>query len=412
MSRLPLLLVCIALGCDQAVVLDPDPAPPGKADDPTPPIDVAAPDFVGVLPDFAPASGVKVHLLLEALAPELDDALGASLGAGVRRLTAGYQGPSGYARAESMVWTRDYLPTLIRTATEDIVVAYLSVNVARSGYTGSTWIPVAAPSRDHQWYPNSSGLGGRWLRTEVMPLLHEGGNLVATGRWLIVTDRLVRLNTAPSEGSDAAHLRRAGWHLRDEGEVLDLFAKSMRVDRAHLLVIPPMPGEKTDHADLVVMALGPDEVLVPELRDDILGVITYGHEIALGQRVKAYLDDLSKTLTEAGLTVRRLPMLPAVYLEEDDREPTGWNGVFYSPTNALQLQRPGEARQIWLPRFEPTGFPEAYREIADAYLSEWEGFFDERGFEVDTVEATELGRAYGLFRCVSVPDFVRDVSSP
>ncbi|MBL8786263.1 MAG: hypothetical protein JNJ59_15290 [Deltaproteobacteria bacterium] len=405
MSRLTLLLACMVLGCDPAADLESDAALPGKADDPERPIDVAAPDFVGVLPDFAPASGVKVHVLLDALAPDLDDALTDALGAGVRRVTSGYQGPSGYTRAESMVWTRDYLPTIVRTATEDVVVASLSVNVARSGYTGSAWIPVAPPSPAHQWYRDGSGTGGRWLRTEVMPLLHEGGNVVATGRWLIVTDRLVRLNTEPSEGSDAAHLRRAGWHLRTADEVLDLFARSMRIDRDHLLVIPPMPGEKTDHADLVVMALGPDEVLVPELRDDILGIITYDHEIALAQRVRAYLDTLAATLTEAGLEVHRLPMLPAVYLEADPSEPTGWNGVFYSPTNALQLQRPGEARQVWLPRFEPTGFPEAYRQVADTYIAEWEAFFEDRDVVTHVVEATELGRAYGLFRCVSVPDF-------
>ena len=167
-----------------------------------------------------------------------------------------------------------------------------------------------------------------------------------------------------------------------------------------------MPGEKTDHADLVVMALGPTELMVPELRTDILDIITYGHEIELGWVVKDYLDEVADQLTERGLTVHRLPMLPPVFLEADTREPTGWNAVFYSPANALALDRGDDARHLWLPAFTPTGFPDDYRAVADAYLAEQVAFFTSRDFEVHVVDATRLGRAYGLFRCVTSPAFV------
>lgn len=402
--------MCVALAlfsaaCDEAAVVETDATEvvPGKGDDPSDPNDRTT--FVGVLPDFATVQGVHVHRLLRDLAPAFERSLRETLGARVAESTTGYGGPSvGFSRDTSLVWTRDFYPLLVGTPEGDVAVTYLSVNPTRSDFSGSSWVPVTPPSPDHEFYRTPGDSGGVFRKTESMPLLIEGGNLVSTGRWLIATDKLVRDNEAHSEGSDGAHLRSAGWKLRNRDEVLDVLASATRTPRDRIIIIDPMPGEKTDHADLAVMALGPDEVMVPEVRDDILDVITFGHEIELGWRTREYLDELAATLESRGLTVRRLPMLAPVFLVEDTREPTGYNAVFYSPTNALQVHL-ADASHVWLPTFDPAGFPAEYIALAEGYVAEWRGFFEARDMTVTTIDATALGRAYGLFHCVTAPAF-------
>ncbi len=172
-----------------------------------------------------------------------------------------------------------------------------------------------------------------------------------------------------------------------------MLASATRTPRDRIIIIDPMPGEKTDHADLAVMALGPDGVMVPGVRDDILDVIAVpGHEIELGWRTREYLDGLAATLESRGLTVRRLPMLAPVFLIEDAREPTGYNAVFYSPTNALQVHL-ADASHVWLPTFDPAGFPAEYIALAEGYVAEWRGFFEARDMTVLTSSASPLGRA-------------------
>lgn len=404
-------LATLVMACDPSTSSEsPEPTrdapttrPATKGDDPN------AESAPALRPDFDTAIGVSYHVLLRDLAPAFVRSLDEHLGTASHRMVFGHQGPSlGYSGHENLVWARDYRPLRLGRGDAEVVVAYLSINPTRSGYTGASWVPGQGPTPEHRFYRSGSGTDGRWLHTETMPLLFEGGNLVTTGRFVITTDRLIQQNTHhtdDTQSSAAKHLREAGWHPRSEAEVLDLFSKHLRIPKDRLIIIPSMPGEKTDHADLAVMALGPDEVMVPELRDDILGIITYGHEIELGWAVRHYLDELADLLSKRGLKVHRLPMLPPVYLERDPNEPTGWNAAIYSPTNALQLVT-ADQRLIWLPTFAAEGFPEDYRALADAYLEEQARFFENRGFDVLTVDATRLGRAYGLFRCVTSPDFV------
>lgn len=396
------LLIAACDSPDEAATTEPQ-TNPGKADDPS--SDPRSDDFTGVVPDFAPSRGVVIHRLLVDLAPDFRRSLLEALGHDrVVELTTGFGGPSaGWSRATSLVWTRDFMPHTIEVGGVTQVLAYLSPDPARSGFTNEAYVPVAPPGEDMKFYRDASG-AGEWRKTETMPLLSEGGNVVATGRWLIVTDRLVRDNEAPQSPVTAA-MRAAGFKARTLDQTLDLFSRYTRTARDRIVVLPPMPGEKTDHADLVVMALGPNEVMVPELGDDILEVITYGHEIELAWRVRAYLDEVAGLLEGRGLQVSRLPMLAPVYLLEDGREVTGWNAVVYSPANALQVHFAGEAPRVWLPTFSAPGFPERYVALAHAYEDLWTDFFEGRGFVVHAVDATALGHAYGLFHCVTAPLF-------
>lgn len=89
--------------------------------------------------------------------------------------------------------------------------------------------------------------------------------------------------------------------------------------------------------------------------------------------------------------------------------PTGNQGVFHSPSNSLlaDVRDPQDAaaphRQAFVPTWEPDGFPEAYRTLNTRYKAEWGAFFEREGWSPTRVDATRLGHAYGLFRCLTSP---------
>lgn len=80
----------------------------------------------------------------------------------------------------------------------------------------------------------------------------------------------------------------------------------------------------------------------------------------------------------------------------------GWHGVFYSPANGILTNVP-EGRRVHLPAFAAPGFPHAYRQLEEGYRAEWATCFREAGWEPDFADATELGNAHGLFRCLTEP---------
>ena len=101
-----------------------------------------------------------------------------------------------------------------------------------------------------------------------------------------------------------------------------------------------------------------------------------------------------------GLTVHRLPMLaPVNVFHEHGR----WMGTFYSPANSLVV-RAGDERLAFVPTFDPVDFPEHYWERNLRYEHQWRDFFKARGYDPILVDATRLGRANGLFRCLTAID--------
>ncbi len=390
MSRSLLILFLFVFGCSESVApIEPASGAGGKADD------GAGVPRGGPVADYAPLQGVRSHALLRDLAPEFSAAL-VGLGSGHQTDTTGFDG-SGYSRGTSLVWSRDYRPIHVRNPTGDLeVVAYLSRHEQRSGFTGSSYVPVAPPAPDSLFYRALEGTGGRWLPTRTLPIVLEHGNLVFTGRRAITTDRTLRQNAM---AHPERHLRREGYAPRSDEETVAILAEGLYIAPEDVVVLPPMPGEKTEHIDLYVMALDAGRVLLPELRDDLLSMLTFGHEIELAGRVQRFLDEQAATLEREGLQVVRLPMVAPVYLVEADT-PGGWFGSFYSPTNALIVDVRGE-RIAYLPTFDPEGFPEAYRALNESYQEEWARFFEGEGYMPMLVDSTDLGRAYGLFRCVT-----------
>jgi hypothetical protein len=356
---------------------------------------------VGAVADYAAQSSIVAHTLARELCPGFVSVALGDMGSKFEQMNSGYNGPnSGYDN--SMVWVRDYHPTYVRQPDGNLkVVKYLSENPTRSQFDHSDYVPVNPPKPGQEFYrtPGASTVG-RWLDTETMPIKHEDGNLVSTGEYAFMTDRVFSQNAEP--GTPA--LYAAGYKPRQPGEVLDILSKGIDMPTDKMVVLPKMPGEATGHVDMFVMALGPKKVLLPQIEDQALQTITYPQEIGVGKQVQSFLDEQAAKLKEQGFDVERLPMMPPNYLSADATNSAGWRGHFYSPTNSLLVNIDGSGKkEAILPTFDAEGYPDNYKQLNQSYQKRWQTFFQGEGYEPQLVDATKLGQANGLFRCLTHP---------
>lgn len=365
--------------------------------------------LAGPVPDFAPMSGIVVHETADRYAKPFADALRAALGDRAVFNRFNSQGRSGYTDP-NMVWMRDYHPFYVRRADGTLkVVEYLSRNPVRMQFSGASYVPGEAADSETRLYriPGDSGEGRRLARHRL-PLILEAGNLVSTGRHVFLTDKVLEDN---AKNLTDPHLVNRGYRPRTREEVIAELAGALEIPPENVVITPSLPGEKTDHVDLWMMPLGPGEVMIPEIRDEAFGQLGFGHEIELGREAQGFLDDRAREMAAMGYDVARLPMMPAVYLDRSGPpgvpiealpEPPGWKGTYYSPANALLANVRG-ARRVLLPTTRADRFPDGYRALNEQYRGEWENAFRDRDWEPTSVDATELGRHSGLFRCVSFP---------
>ncbi|MHB2021074.1 MAG: hypothetical protein ACYCW6_29410, partial [Candidatus Xenobia bacterium] len=283
----------------------------------------------GPVPDYARLNGVVVHQLLSDLCPPLLNRLRDLLGPQLFEAGTGYGGPRSGFPDPNVVWVRDYHPAFVHARDGRMhVVKFESENPVRNRWDDSMYVPVQPPAPGMQFYPIC---GKQWLQTDRVPLRLENGNLVATGEYALLTDRVMQQNGGKSHD-----------------EVLNTLANGLQMDRDKLIVLPRLPGEATGHVDLYVMALGPREVMLPQIPDACFNVVTYPHEQATGHAVQRFLDEQAKALEARGLKVDRLPMMPPTFLHPSPDDPTGWLSHFDSPANSLLLDFGGK-RHVLLP---------------------------------------------------------------
>ena len=346
--------------------------------------------------DYEATDSVQIHALASELAPDFMSTIYQKMGSKVQKSSAGFQGPrSGYSD-QNLVWLRDFSPLFVQTEENIEARKFLSENPVRQNYTGGTSVPVAPPTQEHEF------LGPRgkeaFIRVEVTPLLVDGGDLVPVGETLIVGERVFQRNSVERT---EPHLVEAGYQKREREAVTELLHKSTGADQ--IVSIPWWPGDKTGHADMPVQSLSDGEVMVPDIPKRALDVLGYHHEKEHGQKVQTYLNSVANTLEEAGLEVHRLPMMAPVELTEG---PHGWDAKSYTPANAYR----GDTF-ICLPSFQDEAYPVEYQKTKSSFEDQWKHFYEERGLEVEILDATELGRANGLFHCLTsgVPSLREDV---
>lgn len=359
----------------------------------------------GPIPDYAPIDSVWTHPQLLTIAPELAATLTRYLGEQHRIETwvppppeatdeelsedPDVDGDALDREDSSLVWIRDYQPIFVRRPDGGIkVLRYLHHNPNRSSY-----LPLGHPTADP--FPPARQVE-REPSFELLPLLHENGNLVVAGRWVLLTD-LIFEDNGLEDG--APHLVAAGYAGMDAGRVLARLARALGRHPREIVILPRMPGEQTGHVDLFVMALSDAVVMVPRVPREALRVRADAVDPALAEEVRLFLDDVARRLERLGLEVVRLPMVPPLVLDSVDADEPP-DPVFFSPANGLLLRTADRAR-VLLPAADLRAVAPGLAPLQRKYERLWSRVFRARGWQPTRVDATELARYLGLFRCVS-----------
>jgi hypothetical protein len=270
-------------------------------------------------------------------------------GANTEVVDYGNQGPKGYSGLK-LLFIRDYFPVQVvrqhGPTRELATLSYFNLhNMVR--YDGTTSIPVPPPAKDVAFY-QAAGKSA-WLRSEVLPILFEGGNLAATDHFLITSEKVLHENALSLDevqrhlaAADPAarsafvrSLRQEGYRPRGRAELTELFAARFGVPKERVRFMPWMPGERTGHVDLYVAPLDANTVAVPTVPRALIDRLGMAHEREFAGRLNTWLDTRVRELEAQGITVERLPMLPPKNLVRSSLSEFGWDADYLSPVNWL-----------------------------------------------------------------------------
>lgn len=387
----------------------------------------------GPIPNYELTASVVFHAAGGDLLPDFK-AQFAAAGGGSRLQVTTIGGDRGSEDGGATTsWMRDYHPLVIRSQDplaggKARFVGYLSVNRTRSQYTGTQTAALNQPNLlSPQLLPIDSAAIGQErdaISFVRMPLVLEGGNVVATGSHTFVTEHVFEQNStdyhkylsfvgAPITQTSLENMYRENgfyepnaigerFEYRSPEQVRDVLAKYLEVDRASIVAVPTLPGEKTHHADLYIMALAPDEILIPEITQEGIDSLAYEADKPLAHQAREFLDRQAAALADK-VRVTRLAMLPPI--SQQDLHGTRI-GVYVSPTNALLANFGPDRRTVFLPHFAlPTD--ERLRSYNQSVEDSWKQFFEGRGWKPVFVEATRAAESFGLVRCLTaqVPFF-------
>jgi agmatine/peptidylarginine deiminase len=262
------------------------------------------------------------------------------------------------------IWMRDYGPVL---------VADMSQKAPEGGRISFADLKYDGAAGVNDDFPRALGKLLS-IPTAEVPVLVDGGNLLAAGDFCITSSTNLALSNKDSghaelePGPDALATRYGG----------ALGCRSV-------LVVRNPPHE---HVDMWIKAVSRDTVLVNDLSADTLKLVKaqYGHIPADLGELKARLDDGARQLAAQGLKVERLPM------------PIPYRGAFRTFANAVFIN--GTAI---VPSFKRYGW--GYDEYPDArleagYEAKARRIYARHGFKTRFVNADGLIFNGGGFHCV------------
>lgn len=324
--------------------------------------------------DFEPVDGIVAHHTLPDISPELwhllDELLGPQL------VLSEFDG---FGDTDTtLLWMRDYHPIhLRRPGGGSVMLSYLAPNQNRS-----------------RWLPSY------WRTAEVLPLVHENGNMISLGDRVLLSSMVLDDNLASYE---EAHLKGSLSEHPSEQAVVEVLARALRLSPKQVHILPPMPGEPTGHIDLYVLPLGPGRVMVPQITAEALK-ITPADVFVEGREAQIFLDDQARALEKLGLSVVRLPMMAPRRVFSTDEDGVEESGLgFFSPANSLLLNQGGR-RLVVVPTFERLdGVSPRWQALTRQYTDMWAKALKAEGWTPYLVDATELVPLQGFFRCLTAP---------
>lgn len=333
----------------------------------------------------------------------------------------------------SMVWMRDYQPIAIKSADPKAggktrFVSYFSINQARNAYTGTSGQNgMATDLLNPQTIAiDREVIGGQRDSISLvrMPLILEGGNLVASGDHLFLTDHIFEqnsqdylnfLNTAghkfdkislektfTDNGFYADNGRGDKFEYRTPEQVKNILASYLEVPIESIVTLPTLPGEGTKHIDLYFLALGKKHVMIPEITEEGINQLGFDNEKPLARTARDFLNAQAERLkNQYGYRVDRLPMLPPLYQVDQKGER---QAVYFSPANVLLANLDSKRKKVFIPHFEvPADWGEKFPVYVKKVEDQWKDYFSQNGWEPIFVPANKAARAYGLIRCLTAP---------
>jgi len=351
---------------------------------------------VGPVADFGPHQGIATHVLLDDMETDLGRRLSRRLGRDhiIEDYSPAPEDP-GFEEAGTLLWMRDFQPIFVRQADGTVVaLRYLSENRTRRSFYLADSESILLPSGDDHEL-------GTWFPVKTLPIVHENGNLVSTGKHIFLADTVLADNEKVRDNDE---LIAAGYRPREPHETVALLAEYFGRPAEDIIILPRLPGEATGHVDIFLLALDEDTVMLPEIRAEALALVETDEEFDQALAVRDFLDEQAALLTSRGVTVKRLPMLAPRFLPSvsADEEET-LDLVVFTPANSL-LVRSKHTATAFVPRFSLSeDLTWVQKRLQRRYESDWAHFFRQTGWRVDSAEASELARYLGLVRCVTAP---------
>jgi hypothetical protein len=326
---------------------------------------------------------VFTHTVLKEVAPDFVRALKARLGPVHLEVWADHPREDGIEGR--LMWMRDFSPFFVADPLHQ--TGWRAIMTAPENEKRANFWERGLPRKNLQ----AMTVSPFNLKYDVR---HENGNLVSTGEWVILSEDFLEANACDPDWVSAEATCLSSKNLQRQ------LATILGLPTDRVIFVPPMPGEGTKHADVFVMALAHDTVLVPEIpREHPLLKWFFEHPLWIAKEVAEHLDQVAFTLEENGLTVLRAPMLPPMPdVELDDEDELDW--AFFTPANAF-LDR-GADWAAFLPIYsaDPILDPEL-QEVQIDFELVWKKILLDEGYDVIPVTAHELSHQLGVFRCVT-----------
>lgn len=335
----------------------------------------------GVHPDYAPFSKVIAHEQVCLVVPELIQTLKQICQHSfvLETFDPGVTVNGEFEEEDSVLrWMRDYQPIFVRNHGHLEGWNALSHEPNRVQYAKMLCEQVGAEQKN-------------------LPIFLESGNLQVAGRKIFISTRVLEDNARDVHRED---LLKGGYRPRTRDEIIALLAASFGLSEEDVVILNRMPGELTGHVDLYLLPLSDNLILVPQIHQDALKLLFTRAELRLGIAVMRFLEKQAQLIEALGYQVMRLPMFPPLILPEVEME-EGIDAVFYSPANSILLRNQETDAHILVPTFDPFEFGPEVEDLVHGYEECWAKSFQEIGLKAHILDATDLGRYLGLFRCVT-----------
>ncbi len=337
--------------------------------------------FMGPTPDYALLRLVIAHAQIDPLVPELISTLEEIAGKKffLETFDPGITIDGEFDPEDSVLrWMRDYQPIFVKTETGLCGWRAISPEPNRSKFCELFDLKIGAASK-------------------ILPILHENGNLQVAGEKVFLSERVLTDNLRKTARPD---LLSHGYRPRKREEVIQILASAFEKEPSQIVILPRMPGELTGHVDLYLLPLEKDRILIPAIEPRALNLVATKIERRLGMAVMQFLNAQASFIEQIGFTVIRVPMFPPMIVPEVEQE-EGIDAIFYSPANSILLKMSENEAHVIVPTFDPLGYGSEVEMLVKKYEENWVSTFAAHGYQAHILDATDLGRYLGLFRCVT-----------